>query len=47
MQYNENKYVTLARFNERNYCLKSYFQSIQKQAKQSLLTYYSKIQSYN
>ena len=37
MQYNENKYIAIARMNEINYYLKSYFRNIQKQAKQSFV----------
>lgn len=32
IQYNENKYITLAIINEINYCLKSNFRDIQEQA---------------
>ena len=45
MQYNENKLITLARVNEINYSLKSYFRSNKKQAKQNILLYYSTMQT--
>ena len=43
MQHYENKYITLARINEINYCFQSYSRRIQKQARQNL-SYYSTMQ---
>ena len=44
MQHYENKYITLARINEINYCFQSYSRRIQRQARQNLLSYYGTIQ---
>ena len=38
MQYSENKYITIARMNAINCYLKSYFRSIQKEAKQNFVS---------